>query len=107
MSARIRPAIAVVAALASSLAFTTPALASGGELDPSFGDGGIVTTPIGATGGAANGMAIERVLTDNGSAYRSAVHARSPAGRSASSTCAPARGGRRPTATPSVSSARC
>src|SRR5215211_571482 len=59
MSARIRPAIAVVVALALNLAFTAPVRASDGELDPSFGDGGIVTTSIGSDSGA-NAMAITR-----------------------------------------------
>jgi len=59
MSARIRPAIAVVVAFALSLAFTAPVRASDGELDPSFGDGGIVTTSIGSDSGA-NAMAITR-----------------------------------------------
>jgi transposase len=52
------------------------------------------------------GIGVERVLTDNGSPYRSAVHAIACT-PSASATYAPARAARRPTARPSASSAQC
>ena len=55
---------------------------------------------------ARHGITVERVMTDNGSAYRSHVHA-SPAASSASATCAPAPTGPGPTARPSDSSRRC
>ena len=53
-----------------------------------------------------HGIQVERVLTDNGSAYRSAVHAIA-CRASASATSAPAPTGHRQTAKPSASSARC
>ena len=54
----------------------------------------------------AHGIQVERVMTDNGSGYRRAVHA-SPAGRCESSICAPGPTGPAPTARPSASSAHC
>ena len=53
-----------------------------------------------------HGITVERVMTDNGSAYRSA-RTRSPAARSASATSAPGPTGPGPTAKPSASSAPC
>jgi len=55
---------------------------------------------------ADHGVTVERVLTDNGSAYVS-IGMRSPAGHSASDICALVPAVRRPMARPSVSSARC
>jgi Integrase core domain/leucine-zipper of insertion element IS481 len=53
-----------------------------------------------------HGIRVERLLTDNGSAYRSTVHAIASA-RWASVTCAPGPTVRRRTARPNASSARC
>ena len=53
-----------------------------------------------------HGVSVERVMTDNGSAYRRRC-TRSPVARSACATCARAPTARRPTARPSASSARC
>ena len=55
---------------------------------------------------AGHGVQVERVMTDNGAAYISTAMP-SPAERFASSTCARVLVGRRPTARPSASSARC
>ena len=52
------------------------------------------------------GIRVERVLTDNGSAYRAIVHALA-CRRSASATSAPAPTGHRQTAKPNASSAPC
>ena len=56
---------------------------------------------------ASHGIRVERVMTDNGSAYRSRRCMRSPAASSACVTCAPSPTGRGPTARPSASSRRC
>jgi hypothetical protein len=53
-----------------------------------------------------HGIHVQRVMTDNGPAYRSAAHALACA-RSACATYAPARTGPAPTAKPSASSAPC
>ena len=53
-----------------------------------------------------HGITVERLLTDNGSAYVSALHALA-CRRSGSATCAHAPTGRKPTAKPSASSAPC
>ena len=51
-----------------------------------------------------HGITVERVMTDNGSAYRSTIHAL-PAARSASATCARVPTDPAPTARPNASSA--
>ena len=53
-----------------------------------------------------HGIRVERVLTDNGTAYRSTVHALA-CRSSASATSAPAPTGRKQTAKPNASSAPC
>ena len=55
----------------------------------------------------SHGIEVERLMTDNGSAYRSAAHALACRRSSASGTSAPGPTGLRPTARPSASSARC
>ena len=55
---------------------------------------------------AALGIRVERVMTDNGSGYRSLVHALACQALG-SSTCAPGPTGRAPTAKPNASSAHC
>ena len=56
---------------------------------------------------ARHGITVERVMTDNGSAYVSARPPPSPATSSASATCAPGPTARAPTAKPSASSRPC
>jgi uncharacterized delta-60 repeat protein len=63
-----RAAITVAVATSFALAVLVPALAQGaeGDLDPSFGSGGRVTTPIGSDDEAAEGAAIDsqgRIVT--------------------------------------------
>jgi hypothetical protein len=55
---------------------------------------------------AERGVTVERVMTDNGSAYRSTVHA-PLAGSWVSAICVPVPTGLAPTARPSASSRRC
>ena len=56
---------------------------------------------------ARHGITVERVMTDNGSPYRSTIHAHRLPRTAASATCAPAPTGPRPTAKPNASSAPC
>ena len=55
---------------------------------------------------ASMGITVERVMSDNGSCYRSQRPRRRPAASSGSATCAPGPTGRAPTARPSASSRR-